>query len=194
MQVLIVAHTRHDGGAHLVFHQLARVAMRNTCGKFLHAHIRKRFECIIWCRYLAATNLSHAPTLECNWVECASDREVVAHHNGVSALFCCPVARPLAKCGVAAEQSVDVAEVIRKVVLSQQVEIQSRTNCLVNLGSCRAKVGIFGHPLAARFKIFSAAVRNEFVGKPFFGNTHVTLEQFGSNGLKFFNQRSLIHG
>ena len=160
MQVLVVAHARHDGGAHLVFHQLARIAVRNACCKFLHAHIRQCFECVVWCRYLAATNLHHAPTLERDWVECASDSEVVAHHDGVAALFCCPVASPLAKCGVAAKQTVDVAEVIRKVVLGQQVEIQSRTNCLVNLGSCSAKVGIFGHPLAARFKIFSAAVRN----------------------------------
>ena len=108
--------------AGLIFDQFSGVAVGDASGEFLHRKIRERFVEVVGCRNLRTPHLMHARSLECHRVECACHREIVANHDGVSTFFGGPVACPGAISAVTAEDSVNVARVVRQVVFGEKVD------------------------------------------------------------------------
>jgi len=93
----------------------------------------------------------------------------------VATLLGRPPADPLAPGAVGAEQTLDGAEVVREVVLREQVDEQRRPHRVVDRGA--REVGVVLVPLLAGDRVLAAAVRHVLVREPLLGGREVPLEQ-----------------
>src|SRR5690606_34021828 len=119
-------------------------------GQLLHAHVDEAVVRAVGLGDLAAAHLGHAGPLQLDGVHGARDREVVAQHDRVAALLGGPAAAPLAPGGVTSEQGLDRAEVVRQVVLGQQVHEEARSD----LGG---EIDLVRVPLPAGLEVPAAA-------------------------------------
>ena len=123
----------------------------------------------------ATRHLRHAAALEVVRIDRPRDHQVAVDGHRVAALFGGPPADPLAPRLVGAEHALDGAEVVRQVVLGQEVDEQRRADGVVDLGA--GEVGVVGRPFLTGDRIAAAPVRDVLVGEPFLGRRQVSFEQ-----------------
>ena len=95
--------------------------MRDARRELLQRDVHERVDRVIGLRYLPAAHLMHARVLERFEIDRVRDGDVVADHDRVPHLFGGPPPRPLAP-HLVREHPVDGLEVVREVVLGQQVD------------------------------------------------------------------------
>ena len=118
----------------------------------------------------AGADLVHAGPLELAGIEQPGDHQVVADGDRVPALLGGPPAGPGAPGAVGAEHPVDGGEVVREVVLGQQVHEQGAAHGVGH----RVLVGI---PRLGRIEVATLAPRHDLVGEPLLAGREVAVEE-----------------
>src|SRR5206468_2645262 len=133
VEVLIGGDSPHDVEPDLVVEQLAGVAVRDAGGELLKRGVDQAVQERVELGTLAARDLLHPAALEGNGVDGSRHQEVVADHDRVTALFGGPLTDPALPVltGLHATQG---AEVVREVVLRQEVDEQGATRDLAEVG------------------------------------------------------------
>ena len=179
--VLVARHPLHDLVAGLVVEQLAGVVVRDPRGELLEGHVGEAVVGGLGLGHLAALDLGHAGPLEVDGVDGAGDGEVVPDHDRVAALFGGPPTGPGAPGGVAAEHRLDGAEVVREVVLGEEVHEQGAAH----LGG---ELHLVRRPLVVGLEVPALAPRHELVREPLLGGGEVAVEEAGSGGLQLLEE------
>ena len=172
------------------FEELAGVAVRDAGGELLQRDVD---DAVGDARRDSGTmpdrHLTHARTLELAHVDRPRDREVVADHDRVATFLGRPPAVPLAPHVVVAELAVDAAEVVREVVLGEEVEEAARC------ARPRHSFVVVGIPRLAFGVVATAAPRHHLVREPLLGGTEVTLEQLDRTvGSSSASSCGVVHG
>ena len=128
MEVFVLGDPTHDGLAGFVVEQVAGVEVADAGGELLERHVGETFGEGWRLGHLTALHLRHAPAFELDRIDGSSGHEVAVDHEPVTALFGGPAAHPLTPGTVAAEHPLDVAEVVRQVVLGEHVDEQGAAN------------------------------------------------------------------
>ena len=81
MQILVVADSRHNRLADLIFDQFAGVAMGDTRGEFLHADVSDCLEQVERRGHLTTTHLLHSTAFKSNWVKCTRHCQIITNDN-----------------------------------------------------------------------------------------------------------------
>ena len=154
VQVLVAADALHHLVADRVAEQCAGVAVRDAGGQLLQCEVD---EPLVQRRVggLAARHLRHARALELDRVDRPRRHQVAVDRHRVAALLGGPTAHPGAPGAVLAEHPLDGAEVVRQVVLGEQVDQQRAAHLGADLVA--GEVGVVGAPLVAGLVVAAAA-------------------------------------
>ena len=130
VKVFIGRHSSHDVVAGLgtrmiaspLQQQFAGVAVRDAGGQFLQGHIHKPIDGTVRLGHFATAHLRHPSIFERLGINGPRDGEVVPDGNGVTIFLRRPPVRPCTPDVFAAVHTIDRLEVVRQVVLGQQVD------------------------------------------------------------------------
>jgi hypothetical protein len=186
MEVLVGCDAGHDLAAGWVGQGPPRVVVGDSGGELLQRRIRERVGQGRRLGDHSVRDLGHPRPLERDRIDRARHRQIVPNDDGVAALFCGPAANPGSPCVVAAEPSGDGPEVVREIVLGEEVHEQRAAG-----GGADAVV--IGLPLGIVAEIPSLTPRNERVREPLPGRGEVPLEEFGGAGLELGEESGLVH-
>ena len=185
MQILVGRHSRHDGVAGWVTEELPGVAVGDARREFLQGDVHQAVGDGKRLRYLAARHLRHSRPLKLDGIERAAHDDVVANHDRVAHLLGSPPARPLAP-GLIREHAVERFEVVRKVVLGQEVDEQRAPHAI-------GHGHLVGVPLLVGHEVATAPPGHHLVREPLLGRRVVALVQPLGDGGQFPQQHRLVH-
>ena len=189
--VLVGGDPRHHGVADRVADQLAGVAVGDPRGQLLEREVDEPVGRRLGVRGDPARNLGHAPALEVDRIDGPGRHQVAVDRHRVAAFLGSPPAGPRAPRAVGAEHPLDRAEVVRQVVLGEQVDDQRRAHGVVDRRP--AEVGVGLRPRLAGDGVASAAVGDQLVREPLLGGCEVAFEQRLDRGLELAHQRGVVH-
>jgi hypothetical protein len=109
----------------------------------------------------------------------------------VTTLLGGPSTHPRAPGAVLAEHPLDGAEVVRQIVLGEQIDEQGAAHFGADLVA--AEVSVVGRPLVTGFVISSSRVRHVVVGEPLLRRREVTLEKRLGDGRQLVQDLRLVH-
>ncbi len=166
VEVLVGRHPRHHVVSRGVADDLAGVAMGDARRELLQGEVDEAGLRTTGPRRLAPGDLGHPGPLEAYGIDRAGDGQVVANHDGVTALLGCPPPGPHPPGLVGAEHPLNVAEVVREVVLGEQVHEQGARYGRTERGT--GEVGVALVPRISGHEVAAPAVGDQLVGEPLF--------------------------
>ena len=181
VEVLVVGHPAHDGRAGRVVDVSPGVVVRDPGGQLLKSDVGETLQGIGRLGDLPALHLGHPRPLQADGIDRPRHGEIVVDHLPVAALLGRPAPHPMAPRAVAAEHALDVPEVVRQVVLRQDVDEQ-RT---AGLGT---EAGLRWVPLVVVGIVPAPAPGDQLVRMPLPGLTKVPLVEPLNAGLEFGQQ------
>ena len=186
MEVLVGGDAGHDSTAGKIGEEPARVVVRDSCRELLQRDVHEQ---VGQGRRLGTTPVE-------TWIIRARSSatgstatrhgEVVPNHDRVAPLLGGPAPSPCPPCMVIAEEAGECPEVVREVVLGQEVHEQRAAGRLADVGVVRLP-GLVGA------EIPPAAPRHELVREPFPRRAQVPLEKVGDPGCQLSRERLLVH-
>ena len=136
--------------------------------------------------HLSARHLRHPSVLEGARVERSGDGHEVAQRDRVPSLLGRPPVRPLAPCALAAEHPVDRLEVVREVVLGEEVDEQRAAD----------RIGhrhLTGVPVLTLDEVAAQAPRHELVRVPRLAGLVVASGELLGHRGQFVQELDLVH-
>ena len=109
----------------------------------------------------------------------------------MTTFFSGPTAHPGAPCAVLAEHPLDRSEVVRQVVLGEEIDQQ----CAAHFGPdlVTAEVGVVGRPLVPGLVISPTPIGDQIVGEPLLGGRQMALEECLRNGRELVQDLGFVH-
>ena len=179
MEVLVGGHPFHDRVSLGIGECLARVVMGDPGGQLLERQVGEGVGDGAGLGGDPPGHLGHPGPLQSTGVDVPRHHEVVPDHDGVPTLFGRPPAGPVAPHTVATEEVVDGGEVVREVVLGQDVDEQGAGHSVgQGLGLARLR----GRPPF-----------DDLMGKPLLGHAQVAFDEPFGGRPKFGEQRYVVH-
>ena len=164
---------------------LARVAMGDPRRQLLQRDVDETVDGRHRVGHLPAAHLAHAAVFDDARVQRSRHREVVAQHDAVAGLFGSPTVRPLTPDALTTEHAVDGLEVVRQVVLGEQVDEQRAAH-----GRRQCHIGFLPHLVLD--EVATQAPRHQLVGIPRLAGVVVALRQPLGHGRQLMEQGALV--
>ena len=180
VEVLVAGHAHHHLVPGWVADHLAGRPVRDAGRQLLQREVH---EPLLEVRRLgddAARHLRHPAALEMMGIDRPSGHQVAVDRHRVATFLGGPSADPRSPRAVGAEEALDGAEVVRQVVLGEQIDEECRTHGVVDRGPGQVGVGL--GPRLTGDRVAAAAVRDVFVGEPLFGGRQVAFQQLFHGG------------
>ena len=109
----------------------------------------------------------------------------------MAALLGSPTPIPGAERSIEREHPLDVVEVVRQVVLGEQVDKQRTAHSRRQLNALERTVA--RRPLVSAFEVTPAAIGDQFVREPLLGRREVAVEELPGHGLQLGDERLWCH-
>ena len=186
MTVLVGSNAFHDLAARGVVELLAGVVVRNPGRQFLQRDVDETMQQTRGTRNLTAFDLRHARPLQRDRVERASDRDVIAQHDRMPALFRGPAPHPDSPGAFVAVQRHQRVRVVGQVVLGEEIHEQRAAHAY-------AELDLMGVPRVPGRVIAPAAPRHKLVGEPFLGAGHVAVQRLFNRRLELGDESGCVH-